>query len=232
MKGDDFMNQLSKSKKSIILMLALIMTLSLLMLTLFGCNRDPDRYTTEEHIQRITRKVARNFMGEKSIYTSFEIYPMYDHNDNVCLFLVEFEPVGFIFVWPRAGRNMYWYCPSFGNHLHSVQGWAKYRFGTEENIPESFNEFNMIKDVRNYINFPSTLYFEADADGQYVYYQKSPYHVANKLNEKLYYINNAPAIKKNDKYYNLISDLWYGSYEETEKWEFMLDVDFLHKWTL
>ena len=90
----------------------------------------------------------------------------------------------------------------------------------------------MIKDVRNYINFPITLYFEADADGHYVYYQKSPYYVANKLNEKLYYINNAPAIKKNDKYYNLISDLWYGSYEETEKWEFMLDVDFLFKWTL
>ncbi len=165
-------------------------------------------------------------------YTGRLTAVIYDNNDNVCMFLVEFEPVGFIFVRPTEGRNMYWYCPTFGNHLHSVKGWAKYRFGTEENIPESFNEFNMIKDVRNYINYPSTLYFEAGADGQYVYYQKSPYYVANKLNEKLYYIHNAPAIKKNDKYYNLISDLWYGSYEETEKWEFMLDVNFLHKWTL
>ena len=221
--GDYFMTRFSKPKKSIILMLALIMTLSLLMLTLFGCDRDPNDYTVEEHIQMISKKVQARFMGDNSPYTSFEVYPLYNEIDEVKVYLIEFEPVGFIFVVTKEGRNglfqnisMYRMSRNRADFLLNdgqIIGWRRFRVSYDEFPPTPFNEYGFKKRDDGFYAVDVTgdvrKFYESDANGDFVYYKKSPYAIANKLTEKLYLLGSVPCVKEGDKWFNLVSLRWH-----------------------
>ena len=219
------MNQVSKPKKSIILMLALIMTLSLLMLTLFGCTTtlDPNDYTMEEHIQMISERVQARFMGENSEYTSFEVYPLYNKIDEVIAYLIEFEPVGFIFVVTKKGRNglfqnISMYRMSVNHDMFlaykgRIQGWRRFRVSYDVFPPTPFNEYGFKKKDDGFYAVTQVgdvrKFYESDANGDYVYYKKSPYAIANKLTEKLYLLGEVPCVKEGDKWFNLVSLRWH-----------------------
>ena len=234
------MNQVCKPKKSIILMLALIMTLSLLMLTLFGCDRDPNDYTVEEHIQMISKKVQARFMGENGEYTSFEVYPLYDANEQVNHYLIEFEPIGFIFVETKEGRNglfqnISMYRMSVNHDMFlaykgRIQGWRRFRVSYDVFPPTPFNEYGFKKKddgfyaVNKYGD--ARRYYESDANGDFVYYKKSPYAIANKLTEKLYLLGEVPCVKEGDKWFNLVSLRWHDDVSQINHDE-NLGVSFL-----
>ena len=229
------MSQVSKPKKSIILMLALIMTLSLLMLTLFGCTTtlDPNDYTMEEHIQMISERVQARFMGDNSPYTSFEVYPLYNEIDEVKVYLIEFEPVGFIFVATKEGqrqiglqifhRNISMYRMSHNHDMYLVYnghitGWRRFRVSYDVFPPTPFNEYGFKKKDDGFYAVTQVgdvrKFYESDANGDYVYYTKSPYAIADKLTAKKYFINKVPCVNENDKWLNLITLTWYDDVEE------------------
>lgn len=233
------MNQVSKPKKSIILMLALIMTLSLLMLTLFGCTRlDPNDYTVDEHIQMIREKVEYKFISEDGLYTSISgIYPLYNLDDELTHFLVEFEPYGFMFIKLRSDSitpisrllkrhsTMYVMEAEFGDGTYTqrYRQWRRYRYPDEDgNAPETFNEYGYHVAIDH-----KDGYFELDKYRNYIDYQKSPYAVAGKPEGKLYYVNYRLFVKSNDKYLNLVSMLWYDKDTISKSKEWLKDVSFL-----
>lgn len=92
----------------------LIITLSLFMFS--GCNKSHRNFTEEVHIQRISERIqARYIDGDErlrpydkptddgEIYpkvkaTDFTVHPLYDENDELRYFLVEFQPFGYIYM--------------------------------------------------------------------------------------------------------------------------------------
>lgn len=233
-----FMNQVCKPKKSIILMLALTMTLSLLVLTFFGCTKlDPNDYTVDEHIQMIREKVEDKFISEDGLYTSISgIYPIYNLDDELTHFLVEFEPYGFMFIKLRSDSitpisrllkrqsTMYVMETEFGDGTYAqrYRQWRRYRYSDENGkVPEPFNEYGY-----NHTPDEVNRYYELDENGDFIYYQHSPYAVAGKPEDKLYFVNNKLFVKNSDKYLNLVSMLWYNKDSIEKSREMLEDVSF------
>lgn len=72
--------------KKIIAVLVLLFIFQILIFSLVGCHKtlDPDDYTTEEHIEMISKKVqARYIDRENSLYDSFSVYPLYSIDETV-----------------------------------------------------------------------------------------------------------------------------------------------------
>ena len=134
--------------KKIIAVLVLLFIFQILIFSLVGCHKtlDPDDYTTEEHIEMISKKVqARYIDRENSLYDSFSVYPLYSIDETVCMYLVEFEPYGFLLIKPYkepysrfVHTSMYRFDDSY--MLRTGGPWRRYRFGTEDCPPEPFNE--------------------------------------------------------------------------------------------
>ena len=61
--------------------------------------RDPRVFSDEEHIERISEKIKSKYIDkENSKYTSFEIYPVYNNNDELEYAVIDFQPEGFTYV--------------------------------------------------------------------------------------------------------------------------------------
>lgn len=203
--------------KRIIAFLTLSSILFILIFSLVGCHKtlDPDDYTTEEHIEMISKKVqARYIDRENSLYDSFSVYPLYSIDETVCMYLVEFEPYGFLLIKPYkepysrfVHTSMYRFDDSY--MLRTGGPWRRYRFGTEDCPPESFNEYGIKPDDRHQFQSDKIEYCELSESGSFIDYQKSPYAIANVLDQKLYVEGASFVIKKDDKYLNLISMILY-----------------------
>ena len=63
----------------------------------FGNYDDPAKYTTSQHIERISKIVRENYIGDGE-FTDFAVYPLRDKDDNVIFYLVEFEPRAFLYI--------------------------------------------------------------------------------------------------------------------------------------
>lgn len=94
-----------------------------------------------------------------------------------------------------------------------IHGWRRFRVSYDEQLPEPFNEYGFKKnDNGSYavdVTGDEKKYYESDASGDYVYYKKSPYAIANKLTEKLYLLGAVPCVKEGDKWFNLVSLRWH-----------------------
>ena len=167
------------------------------------------QYTIEEHVQRITERLNNKDkewfqwgFPEGKTYESFEVYPLYDFNDQVNHYLVEFEPYGFTVIWAMdeayAGfscsgsetRPMYRKSQIYG--LRST--WSPYRYMLTENNGTASLEKQ----------------YYLDEHGFEFMYNKSPYRVAQVLDEKKYLVDVGGgcyvcAAKKDGEYINLIS---------------------------
>lgn len=203
--------------KRIIAFLTLSSILFILIFSFVGCHKtlDPDDYTTEEHIEMISKKVqARYIDRENSLYDSFSVYPLYSIDETVCMYLVEFEPYGFLLIKPYkepysrfVHTSMYRFDDSY--MLRTGGPWRRYRFGTEDCPPESFNEYGIKPDDRHQFQSDKIEYCELSESGSFIDYQKSPYAIANVLDQKLYVEGASFVIKKDDRYLNLVSMLLY-----------------------
>ncbi len=194
--------------------LSIIMTLIILFSTisLVGCGQKASDFTEEEHIQQVIERLqARYIVGNEKlrpydkptddgeIYpkvkaTDFEVYPLYDYNDDLKYFLVEFQPFGYLYVllrneqlkgfsWLGASTSMYM--------LSSTEGepaWSPYT----KDIEKKTDEIS-----------------EIDENGERIAYFQSPFSVRGIESEKRYLLNfdgYIPAVKKDGKFINLISN--------------------------
>lgn len=81
------------------------------ILGLVGCSKKTSQYTEDEHIQRVTERIQKKYIDtdlnwvDNEQPTSFDVFPLYNENDKLECFLVEFEPYGFLFIQMRDERN-------------------------------------------------------------------------------------------------------------------------------
>ena len=125
------------------------------------------------------------------------MYPVYDENEEVYCYLVEFEPEGFMYV--HANEKVYFTAilgtgGPYTRNAGPMNGWTEYRLEKNEN-----GEMKRV--------------YETDENGEAIRYLVSPFKMAQIKNERLYllYANleqdgyRFPAVKRGDKYVNVIS---------------------------
>lgn len=87
--------------------------LFVLCLPLSGCIEKANKYTEEEHLRRVSERIYVKYIdGDRVLSpddgrpdedretikaTGFEVFPLYNENDELEYFLVEFQPYGFIY---------------------------------------------------------------------------------------------------------------------------------------
>lgn len=190
----------------------------LLLVTSCTCNVESDWYFDEFHLKQIKKRIEKRYILSDYGYESFEIYPLYDENDEFSLYLIEFEPQGYFYVKIYKSVNVFWACAGItGMYQKSTifrteSDWQRYRV---EEYSESYQ-------------YGKDNFFEKDEEGNDIYYRSSPYKVADVIGEKLYILNieqcgcksNIPAVKRGDKYLNLVSmELFnYEPYSEFRKY--------------
>lgn len=203
----------TKGTKCISVLIVMLL-LSMLLISLYGCTKYPEDYTLEEHIDNITKKVQKRFMDGSSEYDSFAVYPLYDENNKLTHFLVEFEPFGFLFIELGIQRfrsnfltvpGMYMYCKKYCNIT-----WHRYRLCVNGIEPQPYDNHEWIVSEGLAMSIEClNARFEADENGYILEYKKSPYYISNSLNKQLYFLQlplgGIPAIKRGDMFVNLIS---------------------------
>ena len=206
--------------------------LSFCMLFAFvGCKET----TVDEHIQSISERIrqidANGRWGypDGEQYEDFNMYPLYDKNETLKCFLVEFDPYGFMFVKLKE-RSMYDVFPSVAEkpYVLSFQTYGKRNpwttFSRNENSPQLPAPFA-----------GETGDLILDENGDIVVYEKSPYFVTGNINEKKYLLETDKkgsifAVKKDGKFINLISGVELSAKDEySHVNQATLTVSFLHK---
>lgn len=183
-------------KKIVFLTICLILGICCIFLN--GCSKKADAFSVEEHIHRVTERIENKYMTKETNYTSFSVYPLYSQDEELKYFLVEFEPYGFVYIMLRDEAPSFYSWFGLRTSMYSLSSidvedsWIRYTFEGTNSKP----------------------CYELDKNGNNIYYNKSPFAVAKIENERRYLLcenNNSgcsffvPAIKKNDKFINLIS---------------------------
>ena len=179
----------------------------------YGCTVKSRKYSEEQHINRITKRIEKKF-GEQAYgdgtYDSFEVYPLYNENEELFYFLVEFEPYGFAFVMLHKEflfplQTMY-HCTSRLYIGHTF--WA---YKQDEN---------------------GAVDYVLDENGESISYTaRSPYYVSGNLQERKYifkvYGGYVCAVKEQDEFINVISgDVIDVEADDLEKHQVFLRINF------
>lgn len=195
------------NKKRIIAIFLVILISLIISFNLVGCKAD--YYTEEQHIERISERVKKklaqwsNSYNSDTVYTGFEVYPLYDENERMTHCLVELEPYGFTIIlikdeelkiWSCIGAStsMYKECSMYNNYYT----WSPYEI--DETEPE--------------LTYSNGIRWKLDENGEKICYSKSPYCVTDSLNKRKYLIEEKSsgayicAIKNGDTFFNLISE--------------------------
>lgn len=192
----------------------------------------PDDYTLEQHIAAISERIEERYFGADSEYTGYKLYPLYNEKDELTHFLVEMEPYGFAFVKIRYTRMSILSLYGLNDEFLMHKGvWYRYRICVDGVEPDPYQGIEWKYQAEYgqedwHSVMPTNHRGEMDADGQLVVRTCSPYKLANILDQRLYLLpiyhdgNGIPAIKKGDKFFNLISlEEFEYNYEE----EFLRD---------
>ena len=187
--------------------------------------------TPEENEKQISKLVEKQYVKEGKC-DSFDIYPLYDINDEVKYFMVDLHPqAGILYVYatPLTRQKIIgiWY-PAVSQYE-----WYRYRYVIDEataNYDGGHWQFqpDNIYDWRGEKTMFTGILREVSEDGELLEYQKfvSPYHVAEVLDEKLYLLippfGLIPAVKRDGKFFNLISMEYIEDINSSEMQETLL----------
>ena len=229
-----------KGKFKKILSIALAFIVIFLVFLNFS-NKKVDDFTVEEHRQRITQRIkasnSRWGFPEGEKYQDFEVYPLYNKNEELEYFLVEFEPCNFIIIFlkdepPVLISFLY---PSKSMYLVQSGYYGKNRewspYYRDKNCPELVDYGELyapgpdFPQTYDYIFNPQGRgQWILDENGERIFYDKSPYAVTGNLSEKKYLLETDRddkfifAVKKDEKFVNLISGFEF-EYEEEYSYE-------------
>lgn len=162
---------------------------------LIGCEFTID-ITLEEHYNYIKKIIEEDYTEDIAMYGQYEIYTVYDEQDDYAYFLIEFELDRAIFIKIDKSNNKYY------THSHQFS-WKKCK---SVFVPRD----------DGYMSASFKLdYYDKDKEGNINKYHNSPYNYYNVLEEKLYLLfiyrdgksegAYVPAIKKGNNFLNLIS---------------------------
>ena len=143
-------------------------------------------YSEKGHYRRIQKRIEERFI-ETGVHKEYELYPLYDENDQLKYFVVDF-PTNYHII----SINKRDYSCISGTSLYSLSitnPWQRYVLENGEKVCEK------------------------DKDGNDIFYNQSPYKIAGIKDEKKYLIevsqgsssSYVPTVKRGDKYLNLIS---------------------------
>lgn len=194
---------IKKCKKGISILILTVM-LSMLLFSLYGCTKTFEDYTLDEHLRNISKRIEEKYLQEGETY---DIYPIYTQNDVLKYFLVEFSENGCIFIMVRETNFEF----RLLNGKYSIYAPDRYiswnRYRREENLEKETYGAPIIWSSEK----EDDVYYEIDANGEKIEYKRSPYSVANVLQEKKYLIEvgeyeTIPAVKTGSStYLNLVS---------------------------
>ena len=194
--------------------ISIILVLFSVMIVFSACSGKVSNYTIDEHIFRITKRIklsdSKWRFPDGETYESFEVYPIYNQNEELKFFMVEFEPYSFRFIHVRneppflisfiyPNKSMYVVSQDIYNR---DDPWVRY----------IANENG--SDLSQIVPFlPSGKRGELilDKNGEIVTYDNSPFYVSKNMEEKKYLLKTdcsyeyICAIKKDGKFLNLIS---------------------------
>ena len=190
-------------------MISVILVLISVVIVFSGCGRKVSNYSVEEHIQRISERV-RNTTWLIDDFEDFDVYPLYDKDEKLKFFLLEFNPHGFGFIFVQdeppvltsclyAHKSMYIVS---ANYYYKEQTW--FRYVADKNGPPLSDFVEGAPSSKK-----GTPIF--DEKGEIIKYDKSPYYVSGNVNEKKYVFETEVsyeyicAVKKDEKFINLIS---------------------------
>ena len=195
-----------KRLKIIQIFLAIIFVFS------FGsCGKKASNFTEEEHMARIAKRVEARYFSEGSGYnfTDYEVHPVYDENDELKYAVVDFAPSGFIVVIIRE------------NDLGWLGGASMYTLSAQNSVLELWRPYIITpgQDSQTVISkygmhcCYSDRQFLVDDNGEFITYYNSFYKIAGVEKERYYLLSIEqngrdgliPAVKRGDKYLNLIS---------------------------
>ncbi len=182
-----------------------------------GCTESPDKYTLEQHMERISERVEKRYINDDtrnqtySFITDYKLYPLYDENDKLAYFLIEFEPYGFAFV--AMSETTRYFGMYFRTDKFVTSTWFRYRLCIDGIEPEPYQGKQWVAMERNdsvIYNNEENFRYETDENDVLKIYNQSPYNIASVLDRKLYLLElygggYVPAIKQNGNYINLIS---------------------------
>ena len=142
-------------------------------------------YSEKGHYRRIQKRIEERFI-ETGVHKEYELYPLYDENDKLKYFVVDF-PTNY--------------------HIIRIN---KYDLGC---LGVSMYTLSINNPWQRYVLENGEKVYEKDEDGNDIFYNQSPYKVAGIKDEKRYLIkirqgsnsDFVPAVKRGDKYLNLIS---------------------------
>ena len=192
--------------------LAILLIIVLLWGIVFMCEyRRSSWYSEEQHIKRVSKRIDNHFKdwkyGNGERYESFKVYPLYEKDDTLQYFLVEFEPFGFVFIYLDKyerrtvilgilSKSMY----REGNIYDDDNPWSPYVKDLTKSQPEPHRDKKWI----------------LDENGNKIVYTRSPYYITGHINDKKYFIKIESgdyicAVKQGDKFLNLISGLTFDA---------------------
>ncbi len=187
-----------------------VLVMCLTVITMTGCMDYASRYSEEKHKERISKLVKKRYMTEESEYTSFEVYPLYNENDELKFFVVEFEPYGYVYVKINEKSNSLLGLSMYMRESRESREW--FRYEVDEN-----SEVLITNKNGNGTIYKHRRLTEIQDDGEPVKYKDSHFKVAETGNERRYFIEIeclpslgsdegfVPAVKRGEKYLNLVS---------------------------
>ncbi len=159
-------------------------------------------YTVTEHTARVTELAKKRYLKEDSKYTDLEVFPLYDADNKLVCFLIEFQPHGFVYVKVREKAYKYDYIGLYVRD--SCEGDAWIRRKVEMGTTSTY-----INNRGGEVKCMNTRFTELDEDGNPILHYDSHFKTHNIENERFYFLKYKggymPAVKRGDKYLNLIS---------------------------
>ena len=181
--------------------LAILLIIVLLWGIVFMCEyRRSSWYSEEQHIKRLNKRVENRYKNWNYLngehYESFKIYPLYDKNDELKYFLVEFEPFGFTFICIKEYELNTQLIVAFRKSMYKVSS------------PLYSNE----RPCYPFLATPSSEDIPIfDENGNRIEFVKSPYYESGNINGKKYFIPSKIraycicAVKQGNKFINVIN---------------------------
>ena len=206
-------------KKLFSLFMTCIFTVCIVF-TFTSCEIQVSDYTVEEHIQRITERVKNSDytwgFPEGETYQDFAVYPLYNQDDELTKFLIEFEPYGFVLVLAKNALNGLYFRTSMYLVYHPCYGkecpWTPYI--ANANGPD-------LSCIVETVTPGARGELILDEKGEVIKYFKSPYYVTGNINEKKYLLKtdngDIYAVKKDGEFINLVSGVGFAEEEEYDR---------------
>ncbi len=159
-------------------------------------------YTVAQHTARVTELAKKRYLKEGSEYTDLQVFPLYNAENKLVCFLIEFQPRGFVYVKVRSKAFEYDYVGLYVRDFHEGDVWV--RMTVEMGTTSTYINNNGGK-----VTCPNTRLTELDKDGNPILHYDSHFKAYNIQNEQYYFLeykySYIPAVKRDNKFFNLIS---------------------------